>query len=85
MGEPIKSASKSGSIVADAAAVVVFVVSILGWLFVWDIVAQILYEWTRYPKAGDAAIGMILFGPTILGASVWLLLASIILLMSVML
>ena len=61
----------------DAAAVAVFLLGLLGWYFALGGIVIVMREWAIYPDAGDAAIGMLVFGPAILGASVLLLLLSL--------
>ena len=69
--------SNSKPRIADIAAVVLFVLGIIGWLAALDSIALVFREWAIYPDAGDAAIGLIIFGPIVLLVSFVLLLASI--------
>ena len=77
MGSQTKSDGGSGSRIPEIAVITIFILGILGWLLALDSIALIVHEWAIYPDVGDAAIGLIIFGPAVLGVSLLFLLASI--------
>jgi len=79
MGDETKSKSRGKWRVVDFVAIAVFVLGLLAWLLAAGPITIIMHEWTVYPKVGDAAIGLIIFGPLVLAVSLLFLLASILL------
>jgi uncharacterized membrane protein len=65
--------------VADIAAVVVLLLGALIWVLVVPLILLVMEEWVRYPRVGDAAIGLIIFGPAIVAVSLVFLLVSVLL------
>ena len=74
-GTEIRDRKTAG--IAEVAAVAVFVLGLAAWLLASGSIALIVHEWRTYPDAGDAAIGLIIFGPAVLGVSLLLLLAAV--------
>ena len=74
--EPIEPAGRNTSLVLDIALIFVFTLGIIAWMLAFDLIALILKEWLIYPKAGDAAIGLVIFGPIVVAISFTLLLVS---------
>ena len=79
MSNHTKSEGGSKWRIPDIVAIVVFVLGLLAWLLAAGPIALVMHEWTIYPEAGDAAIGLIIFGPLVLAVSLLFLLASVIL------
>ncbi len=79
----MKNSTTSGptgtSWIPDIAAVLAFILGLLGWMLALPLIVLVLREWTIYPDAGDAAIGLIIFGPLVLLVSCLFLLTSIVL------
>ena len=67
------------STVWDTVAVIVFAVGIVGWACISGFLVLVFDEWKRYPRAGDAAIGIFLLAVGVLFMSMCALAASIIL------
>ena len=63
--------------IADIALIVVFALGILAWGLALDPIAVVLHEWTIYPQAGDAGVGMLVLGADVLVGSLLFLAASI--------
>ena len=62
----------------EIAAIIVFALTLIGWLSQLHLFALIAREWVEAPDSpGDAAIGMIFYGPAVLVVSFVLLLAAI--------
>jgi len=62
---------------SDIILLVLFSIGTLGWFFAWPLVELIFQEWGRYPKAGDAAIGIVVVAFGMLTINIALLLPSI--------
>jgi hypothetical protein len=63
--------------VSDVILLVLFFLGLLGWFYAWPLVDLIFQEWARYPKAGDAGIGIVIVGFSMLSISIALFLPSI--------
>lgn len=77
MTERPPPAPADGLRLTEIAAVAVFVLGLVGWLLALPSFALILREWKAYPDPGDAAIGLLIFGPLVLFIAFLLLVASV--------
>ncbi len=77
MGIGTTSGPAGTSRVPDVAAVLVFLLGLVGWLLALPCVALVLREWAIYPDAGDAAIGLLVLGPLVLLVGLVLLVAAV--------
>lgn len=79
MDSRAKSNGRGGLRILDIVAVVVCILGLFAWFLAMDTIALVMIVWAIYPDAGDAAIGLIVFGPAVLGVSLVFLLASVVL------